>query len=1383
MRKLIFLLCILLFAVSAKAQTAYPLAGNARDTGVFKGSVRIDNRIKAPYFKAPSGDTMVICADAAGNFFAITIGQVRTGEPGGGGGTTYYPGYAIKIEGDSIKADTSELAGYFVRDKDSTIQFVTPTQFATGLATKANVADITNLQAVLNSKLDSLTVSNDSFYTWKNGVRSFLYYNDHYSKAQTNSLLAGKSDIGHTHSQYIGKTEYFGAVNPRVNADSNSFTFGDATFSQPYGVNIYGGVYAALNFKSDLNFIGMTPRSSTPTADGTNLGTWQVNKMTNSGLNSAGSINFIAAGGSSTRFSYIDILTANNRSAFIGREGIRGHSFTSGSVGMVSISSSSESGLFYANPQAGYSFPLYHGIKSVGSSQPLFKLDRDNGQVLSLIDKDGILTTTSYIFKNDTVITSDFTVSDSNNYIYVNTSGGNVSVSFSSTLKKEHVWYIKKISSDNNTVTITSPDASIDGDGNISFADKRSIRIHHKDSLNFETNNLIAEQDVDHVHGTDFGMISDLVYGNFNSVANSDTITATTALFRSGDEGKIIFVAGIRNPDGFYNDTTFGLTSIITHYVSPTRVVIADTADYTRTNKIGYFGTENTDKYYAAVKYAADHNIAGVEANGTGGYLFAPQFSSLKDSACFPIRHDVILKAYPGINFFKLCIEDNMHVDSSKDYAYTFFKMFGTVNIIYDGLTLVAPHNYDDYKTGGVRAFTYKNAGSQSNGQVIFKDVKVIGDTNSHYPNYDIQWANFYENSARVGTNGGTHSTYIYNCVAQTRVGAISMFDDTTGKSLYIDGFTTYNGGSREMARPVGAHAQMSSGSHILDITDITGFSFYPDNTQYTDYNRNYAVKIVYGTDTFTSIIDSIVDANTAYLHDAAPSNIVNGTYYSYSAGGNLEGENFYIDNTVDIVMKNVRQINPYKWGLHIYTTDTKPDAKIRDYINFETIRDGMLYGIQGNGDIVGRHGTPVINLTHCKMEYSPFNQPLKINARDCYFPRQALFYAKSTITNCTFEKEAYGNAAGDTVTFNNCIALSYVTGAGCYNKVLGGVSKYFNNDARTSYINTVDSNGHQFNNKLRAGSPTDRVRLITTQGEEKYIAADTFTQAVKRTFRKSGTDSVFAVSIKGDTTFQFIDSIGAGGGSGEANTASNLGGGVGLFYNKIGFDLRFNSLESTQFTLTGNVISLNSTMKATWDDAYSWGNHASAGYITSSTAASTYQPLDADLTALAGLTPTNDDVLQRKAGGWVNRSIAQLKSDFNLTKSDVGLSNVDNTPDASKPVSTAQQTAIDAKVADAINDGTTTIAPSQNAVFDALVLKLTIAKYIVNETPSGSVNGSNVTFTLTNTPVAGTVSVYLNGLLQEFGAGADCTISGSTLTYNTAPSTGDKIRVTYISQ
>lgn len=84
---------------------------------------------------------------------------------------------------------------------------------------------------------------------------------------------------------------------------------------------------------------------------------------------------------------------------------------------------------------------------------------------------------------------------------------------------------------------------------------------------------------------------------------------------------------------------------------------------------------------------------------------------------------------------------------------------------------------------------------------------------------------------------------------------------------------------------------------------------------------------------------------------------------------------------------------------------------------------------------------------------------------------------------------------------------------------------------------------------------------------------------------------------------------------------------------------------------------------------------------VTGLTAAlSGKQDADADLTAIAALAPANDDVVQRKAGVWTNSTPAQLKTDLALTKGDVGLGSVDNTSDASKPISTATQTALNAK-------------------------------------------------------------------------------------------------------
>lgn len=40
-------------------------------------------------------------------------------------------------------------------------------------------------------------------------------------------------------------------------------------------------------------------------------------------------------------------------------------------------------------------------------------------------------------------------------------------------------------------------------------------------------------------------------------------------------------------------------------------------------------------------------------------------------------------------------------------------------------------------------------------------------------------------------------------------------------------------------------------------------------------------------------------------------------------------------------------------------------------------------------------------------------------------------------------------------------------------------------------------------------------------------------------------------------------------------------------------------------------------------------------------------QPLDADLTTIAGLSPTNDDMMQYKAGAWANRTLAQVRADL----------------------------------------------------------------------------------------------------------------------------------------
>lgn len=89
-------------------------------------------------------------------------------------------------------------------------------------------------------------------------------------------------------------------------------------------------------------------------------------------------------------------------------------------------------------------------------------------------------------------------------------------------------------------------------------------------------------------------------------------------------------------------------------------------------------------------------------------------------------------------------------------------------------------------------------------------------------------------------------------------------------------------------------------------------------------------------------------------------------------------------------------------------------------------------------------------------------------------------------------------------------------------------------------------------------------------------------------------------------------------------------------------------------------------------------------------------QPLDPDLTAIAALAPADGSLMQRISGAWNSITTAALKTALSLVKGDVGLGSVDNTSDASKPVSTAQQTALNLKADDSAavhNTGTETVA------------------------------------------------------------------------------------------
>lgn len=63
---------------------------------------------------------------------------------------------------------------------------------------------------------------------------------------------------------------------------------------------------------------------------------------------------------------------------------------------------------------------------------------------------------------------------------------------------------------------------------------------------------------------------------------------------------------------------------------------------------------------------------------------------------------------------------------------------------------------------------------------------------------------------------------------------------------------------------------------------------------------------------------------------------------------------------------------------------------------------------------------------------------------------------------------------------------------------------------------------------------------------------------------------------------------------------------------------------------------------------------------------------------------------------------------------------------------------------------------------------------FVDNETPSGTMNSINLTFTLANTPITGSVKLYWNGMRVNFS------ITGATITMNNAPDSGDDLKADY---
>ena len=173
-------------------------------------------------------------------------------------------------------------------------------------------------------------------------------------------------------------------------------------------------------------------------------------------------------------------------------------------------------------------------------------------------------------------------------------------------------------------------------------------------------------------------------------------------------------------------------------------------------------------------------------------------------------------------------------------------------------------------------------------------------------------------------------------------------------------------------------------------------------------------------------------------------------------------------------------------------------------------------------------------------------------------------------------------------------------------------------------------------------------------------------------------------------------------------------------------------------------------------------------------------QPLDADLTTIAGLTATTDNFLVAVANAWASRTPAQVKTTL-------ALNNVDNTSDAGKPVSTATQTALNLKAALTVTDA-----------LDARLDILEIPSIALTDATTIAVNaalGNKFKVTLGGNRTLGNPTGAYDGQLLIFNVLQDATgsrtvtlgnkyrlASGVTLTWSTTANMKDKLLVQYDS-
>lgn len=373
-------------------------------------------------------------------------------------------------------------------------------------------------------------------------------------------------------------------------------------------------------------------------------------------------------------------------------------------------------------------------------------------------------------------------------------------------------------------------------------------------------------------------------------------------------------------------------------------------------------------------------------------------------------------------------------------------------------------------------------------------------------------------------------------------------------------------------------------------------------------------------------------------------------------------------------------------------------------------------------------------------------------------------------------------------------------------------------------------------------GTKAYAVQNSSTSGELQYLAiipqadiANLSDSLLKNTYKLDSVtvsnDSLYEWK-RGVKTFRYLHTSGGGGGGGSTltfgygltGTSYNGGGAVtttvdtssgkvatqpfvnnalSAYQAALGYTAENIANKATDFVVINNTkyptttavdnyvtaaIAALSSVYAAISHTHTFASLTSKPTTLSGYGITDAQPLDQDLTDIAALTPTNDDVLQRKAGAWVNRSLAQLKSDISLSGTNTGDQTITLTGDVTGTGTGSFATVIGAgKVLNSMLAGS-----------------IAISKLSITGTPDGSkflrddgswaaVSGSGTVTTAsvvsangfagsvataTTTPAI-TISTTITGILKGNGTAISAATAGTDYTTPSSTETQTNKRIT----